>query len=85
MSTVLTVVLLIAAFSTLIHWHQDSSGQRCEICFARNLPSLYTPPTVGVVAPTFIEWHIPAAEATSAETEYFQLSSSRAPPRFSSF
>src|SRR5262245_13806542 len=84
MSTVLTVMLLIAAFLTLIHWHQDSSGQRCEICFVRNLPSVYEPLTVELDAPRFIEWHIPSENATSAGTEYFQLSLSRAPPHLSS-
>src|SRR5262245_1423679 len=62
MSTVVTVVLLIAASLTLIHWHQDSSGQRCEICFARNLPSIYVPFTVALDAPIYIEWHILAEE-----------------------
>src|SRR5262245_12646913 len=84
MLTVVTVTLLAAAFLTLIHWHQDSSGQRCEICFARDLPSLHAPFTVVLEAPSCIEWHIPAEEATNFGSEYFQLSLSRAPPRTAS-
>src|SRR5207247_3183454 len=83
MSTVLTVTLLIA-FLTLIHWHQDSSGKQCAICFARDLPSLYVPFTIALDAPTCVEWHIRAGEPTSAGSEHFQLSPSRAPPRLSS-
>src|SRR5262249_23004971 len=84
MSTVVTVTLLAAAFLTLIHWHQGSPGQRCDICFARELPSLYVPFTVPLAAPTRIEWHASIEKLAIAGSEYFQLSPSRAPPRLSS-
>jgi hypothetical protein len=84
MSTVVIATLLVAAFLTLIHWHQGSAGKRCEICFARDLPSLYVPFTVALDAPTYVESHTLAEEHRSAGSEYFQLSQSRAPPRLSS-
>src|SRR5262245_59248343 len=80
MSTVVTITLLVAALSSLIHWHQDSSGQRCEICFARELPSLYAPFIVVLDAPTCIEWHTHVEEATRAGSGFLQLRLSRAPP-----
>src|SRR5262245_63442203 len=84
MSTIVTVTLLTAAFLTLIHWHQGSSTQRCEICFARDLTFLSVPFTVALDAPKCIEWHTPAAQATIVRSEAFQLSASRAPPHSSS-
>src|SRR6516164_3441929 len=48
MRIIVTLMLLVAALVTLLHWHQDSQGQRCEICFARHLPGIHVP---------FAAWH----------------------------
>src|SRR5678815_4825120 len=84
MSAIVTMTLLVAALLTLIHWHQGSPGSRCEICFARDLPSLHVPLTVALDAPTHIEWQTPVEETRSPGLQYSQPASSRAPPRISS-
>jgi hypothetical protein len=83
-STFVTVMLLAAALLTLVHWHQDSPGQRCEVCFARNLPGIHVPFAARLAAPTRIEWWTHTEKPLSARAVSFQSKTSRAPPRISS-
>jgi hypothetical protein len=81
-SIVVTVMLLAAAVLTLIHWHQDSAGQRCEICFARHLPGIYVPFAVWFTEPTRIEWRSPIEKPTQLRSATLPFKPSRAPPSF---
>jgi hypothetical protein len=74
-------MLLAAVLLTLMHWHQDSAGQRCEVCFARNLPSIHVPFTAGLTAPTRLEWRSPIEKPSKTDSASFDSTASRAPPR----
>ena len=83
-SVAVTLMLLVAAFLTLIHWHADSAGQRCEICFARNLPGIHIPIATRVAVPTRVEWLSPTEKRETLPALSFESRISRAPPRISS-
>src|SRR5215831_7695325 len=78
-----TLMLLVAAFLTLIHWHADSAGQRCEICFARHLPSILVLSAASITAPTRVEWLSPIQKPETLRTASFESKAPRAPPRLS--
>src|SRR5215471_10297598 len=84
LSVAVTLMLLVAAFLTLIHWHADSAGQRCEICFARNLPTIHVPFAARVAEPTRYEWLSQIEKPETIATTSFESRTSRAPPRISS-
>jgi hypothetical protein len=79
-SRLVALTLLAAALLTLVHWHEDSTSQRCEICFVRNLPSVHVPFAVQLGAPTRIEWHNPLEAKPAVLAAHTQLEGSRAPP-----
>ena len=81
MSTAVALVLLAATFLVLIHWHQDSEGQRCEICFARQLPGIYVPFTAWLAVPTRVEWRFFIEKPTAVQASFSQFKASRAPPQ----
>jgi hypothetical protein len=83
-SKVVAVVLLVATFLVLVHWHRDSEGQRCEICFARQLPGIYVPLTAGLATPAVVEWRSLTEKPAAFQTAFFQFKASRAPPQTSS-
>lgn len=74
-----TLLLVAAALFTFLHWHQ-AADQRCEICFARNLPSVYVPFTIWLGVPARVEWLNVRQEPAKVESSYFRFDSSRAPP-----
>jgi hypothetical protein len=80
LSVVVTLTLLVAVFLTLMHWHEESASQRCEICFARQLPSIYVPFAGWLALPTRVEWQSPVEKPIIVRSAYFQLNTSRAPP-----
>jgi hypothetical protein len=80
-----TLILLAAVVLTLIHWHQDSDSQRCEICFARQLPSIHVPFAAWLAVPTRVEWRSPIEKPATVRTASFRLHTSRAPPLIASF
>ena len=80
-SKVVAVVLLVATFLVLVHSHRDSVGQRCEACFARQLPSIYVPFTAWLAAPALVEWRSVREKPTAVQTAFFQFKASRAPPQ----
>jgi hypothetical protein len=80
LNVAVTLVLLVAAVLTLIHWHADSAGQRCEICFARHLPSIPVPFVGAVAVPTRIEWLSQVKKPEALRTASFESKTSRAPP-----
>jgi hypothetical protein len=80
MRIIVTLMLLVAALVTLLHWHQDSQGQRCEICFARHLPGIHVPFAAWNAAPTRVEWWSRIEKRTNVQTASFQSKTSRAPP-----
>src|SRR6516165_2820141 len=79
-----TLTLLAGVLLTFVHWHEESAGQRCEICFARNLPSIYVPFTGWLAVPARVEWRPPIEKPIILRTAWFQLNTSRAPPRTAS-
>src|SRR5437762_4069185 len=83
-SIFVTLMLLVAVLLTLIHWHQDSVGQRCEICFARQLPSIHVPFAASLPVPIRVEWRFPIERPESVRTASFQSKTSRSPPHISS-
>jgi len=83
-STIVALVLLAAVLVTLVHWHQDSRGQRCEICFARSLPGIYVPFAAWLAVPIRVEWWSRVEKPISNRSAFFQSKTSRAPPRASS-
>ena len=83
-SRIVTLTLLLAALVTLVHWHQDSPGQRCEICFARHLPSIPVLFAARLAVPTRVEWWSQTEKPASALSASFQAKASRAPPQASS-
>src|SRR3989442_15157383 len=83
-SIAVTLMLLVAVLLTFIHWHQDSAGQRCEICFARHLPSIHVPFAAWLPVPTRIEWRFPIERSESVRTASPQSKTSRSPPHISS-
>src|SRR5690348_850678 len=84
-SIFVSLMLLGAVVLTLIHWHQDSDGQRCEICFARQLPSIHVPFAAWLAIPTRVEWRTPIEKPATIQPASFRLDKSRAPPRLASF
>jgi hypothetical protein len=82
-ATVVTLLLLAAALLTLVHWHQETPDQHCDICFARNLPSIHVPFAVWLSIPTRLEWWSLVEKPVSVQSAAFQSKTSRAPPRVS--
>jgi len=80
-STIATVVLLAAVLVTLVHWHADSRGQRCEICFARSLPGIHVPFAARLAVPIRVEWWSRVEKPITNQSTFFQSKTSRAPPR----
>jgi hypothetical protein len=83
-STVVALVLLAAVLVTLVHWHQDSRSQRCEICFARSLPGICVSFAAWLAVPIRVEWWPRVEKPISNRSAFFQSKTSRAPPRASS-
>src|SRR5690242_674194 len=83
-SFAVTLVLLFAVFLTLVHWHQDSAGQRCEVCFARDLPGVHVPFAAWLPAPAHVEWSASVEKPASRQSAFFQVKTSRAPPNAAS-
>jgi hypothetical protein len=79
-SKVVAIVLLVATFLVLVHWHRDSEGQRCEICFARQLPSIYVPFIAWLALPTRVEWRFSIEKPLAVQAAFFHFVASRAPP-----
>jgi len=75
-----TTMLLAATLVTLMHWHQDSIDQRCEVCFARSLPSVL-PFTACFTTAIRIEWQLPIDKPIKLQAASFEFDASRAPPR----
>jgi hypothetical protein len=84
-SMAVTLVLLGAVLVTLVHWHEDQRGQRCEICFARSLARIHVPFAAWLAVPTRVEWWSRVEKPVSNPSAFFQSKTSRAPPRTSSF
>jgi hypothetical protein len=84
MSTIVTLLLLVAVVSTLVHWHEDSPGQRCEICFARDLPGIHVPFAASVDGPTRVEWWPRIEKAVTVQSAFLHSKTSRAPPHAAS-
>jgi hypothetical protein len=78
--SIVTLVLLFAVCLMLVHWHQDSPGQRCEICFAQNLPSIHVPFAAWLPALARVEWSSLVEEPASAHSVFSESKPSRAPP-----
>ena len=79
-SVLVLVLLMTATALTLIHWHKDWTGQGCELCHLRHLPTLHSPvadaPAVPIVAER--KWH---TDDPTYEPEVFSIArASRAPP-----
>jgi hypothetical protein len=83
-SIIVALLLLVGALTTLVHWHQDSPGQRCEICFARQLPGIHVPFAVSLAAPTLVEWWSRIEKPASIQSASCESQTSRAPPSSSS-
>src|SRR5262245_45559636 len=79
-SMVVALTLLAATLLTLVHWHKELPGQRCELCLARHLPSIYVPFTAWLATPTLVEWRLFIEKPTYIQTASFQFDTSRAPP-----
>src|SRR5262249_22312252 len=82
-SKVVAIVLLVATLLVLVHWHRDSEGQRCEICFARQLPGIYVPFTARLAVPTHVEWRSFIENRAAVQAAYFPFKAPRAPPQAS--
>src|SRR6476646_10817989 len=80
-SKVVAVVLLVATFLVLVHSHRDSVGQRCEACFARQLPCIYVLFTAFLTAPTRVDWRFLIEKPAALQAASFQFKSPRAPPQ----
>ncbi len=79
---VLAILLTMAAALTLVHWHKDWSGQGCELCHVRQLPTLHSPIADAPAAPIDTEWKW-HNEDTQYEPQVFSIiRASRAPPAF---
>ena len=77
------MVLLTATIFTLVHWHQDLDGQRCEVCRVQQTPSLYTPVQNPLSAPV-VHGRDFIVREVSFEIEAFSPGTpGRAPPSFS--
>src|SRR5262245_40936878 len=76
----LVVVMMMQTVLTLVHWHNDWTAQRCELCHVRDLPSLHTPLVQGPVIRVVLQlkWH---NEYESYELSVFSPTrANRAPP-----
>src|ERR1043166_4402438 len=76
----ITLALLTGVFLTLMHWHEESASQRCEICFVRHLPSVYVPFAAWFAVPIRVEWRPPIEKPVTLRAAWFRLNTSRAPP-----
>jgi hypothetical protein len=74
------IVLLAAMVLTLVHWHLDLDGQRCELCRVQQLPTLYTPLQNPLPSPAVQEWHAPVFKAGVHDAEPVAVPFGRAPP-----
>jgi hypothetical protein len=75
------IMLLVAMAMTLVHWHLDLDGQRCELCRVQHLPTLYTPVQNPLATPAVEQWHALVFEAGSRDRDHVTSRFGRAPPR----
>jgi hypothetical protein len=78
---ILVILLMTTTAVTLVHWHSEWSGQRCEVCSLRQIPLNHAPVGSVPAVPfeTEVSWQIEAV--TFTDLIFSHDPTSRAPPR----
>jgi hypothetical protein len=73
-------LLLTATVFTLVHWHRDLQGQRCELCRVQQTPSLYVSVEDPVSELIVQEWQPVILELGSEYTRPVPTTAGLSPP-----
>jgi len=82
---ILVLLLLTATSISVVHWHKDFQGQRCELCNVRQQPAVSSPVAGGPAIPIEADfvWHAP--EMSYEPAVVILGKPSRAPPQVALF
>jgi hypothetical protein len=73
-------LLLTATVFTLVHWHRDLEGQRCELCRVQQSPNLFIPAEDPVSELVVQERQPVILELGSESSTLVPANSGRSPP-----
>jgi hypothetical protein len=77
---VAAILLAVSLSTILVHWHQDSRGQDCNLCHVQEMSGIQSPQADLLAAPTADKWTSIVHELVYNDGVILAAPHGRAPP-----